>query len=133
MDKIASASEWCVAQGTLRLDRYSAPDPDVMWLPVPFATPAHLWPLPILIIEVSDKTYRKDSGVKLRKYAYAGIQDYWITNINADRVEVHREPHNPTGKLADCRYAWTKHFHRGEAIAPLARPNVSLSVDDLLP
>src|SRR4051794_13645207 len=53
-------------QGTLKLSPFSAPDPDIVWLPVPKDTPPHLWPKPILVIEISDTTYRKDSGIKLR-------------------------------------------------------------------
>jgi Uma2 family endonuclease len=126
-------NDWVIIQGTFRLDRLSAPDPDLLWLPVPQATPEHEWPAPILLIEVSDRTYRKDSGIKLRKYAQSAIPDYWIFNLPAGRVEVYRQPKNPTGRLSDCRYASSKHFSRGERISVLARPQVELAVDDLLP
>jgi Uma2 family endonuclease len=132
-DRVRLATDWILVQGTLRLDAHSAPDPDVLWLPVPIGTPEHLWLPPIVLVEVSDTTYRKDSGVKLRKYAQAGIKDYWIENLNADRVEVYRDPRNPTGKLADCHYDSITRFHRGDAIPVAARPGISIAVDDLLP
>src|SRR5687768_7715752 len=68
LTRIALKTDWVVVQGTLILDRFSAPDPDLLLLPVPRGTPVHLWPKPVLLIEVSDRTYRKDSGIKLRKY-----------------------------------------------------------------
>jgi Uma2 family endonuclease len=125
--------DWVIFQGTLRLDRRSAPDPDVLWLPVPKNTPEHLWPDPVLLVEVSDTTYRKDAGVKLRKYAYHRVPEYWIENLAADRIEVYREPQNPTGRPRDCGYASVQHYGRGQHIPVSARPGVTLAVDELLP
>lgn len=130
---ISLPTDWIIIQGTLRLDAFSAPDPDFQWCDVPIGTPEHRRRLPILLIEVSDTTYKKDRGVKLRKYAEHGIKDYWIVNIPADRVEVYRDPLNPTGKPADCRYDSVGHFTRGQTITLLQRSSVSLAVDDLLP
>src|SRR5688500_13005262 len=68
-------NELVMIQGTLRLDKYSAPDPDLQWYDVPIGTPQRHRPLPILLIEVSDTTYKRDSGIKLRLYARHGIAD----------------------------------------------------------
>jgi len=131
--RVVATTDWLIVLGTYRIEEYSAPEPDFLWLPVPIGTPAALWPKPLLLIEVSDTTYRKDSGVKLRKYADHGIKDYWIVNIPADRVEVYRDPQNPTGKPTDCRYASVQRFARGQSVALLQRPQLSLAVDHLLP
>jgi Uma2 family endonuclease len=133
LSRIAMPTDWVVVQGTLILDRFSAPDPDLLLLPVPRGTPVHQWPKPILLIEVSDTTYRKDSGIKLRKYASHGVPDYWIENLKQDRIEVYRGPMNPTGKLRDCHYASVEHFFRGQSIPVASRPGVMLKVDALLP
>src|SRR4051794_23178872 len=53
-------------QGTLPLGKYGAPDPDLYACDVPAGTPLDQIPLPFLVIEVSDTTYPKDSGIKLR-------------------------------------------------------------------
>src|SRR5580658_715321 len=84
-----------IVQGTLYLDEQNAPEPDFHLFDVPIGTPRDRLPLPILVIEVSDTTYRRDSGSKLRLYARAGIADYWIVNLRDNRVEVYREPANP--------------------------------------
>jgi Uma2 family endonuclease len=131
--RVAGLSEWVILQGTLILNRYSAPDPDILWLPVPEGTPVHEWPDPILLIEVSDTSYRKDTGIKLRTYAFHGIPEYWIENLQAERIEVYRQPQNPTARLRDCHYASVEYFGRGRSIAVAARPGVMLAVDELLP
>ena len=131
--RVAGPRDWVVVRGTLTLSRYSAPDPDLLWLPVPLGTPVHEWPNPLLLIEVSDTTYRKDSGIKLRTYAFHGVPEYWIENLSADRIEVYRRPQNPTGRLRDCHYASVEHFGRGQSVTVAARPGVTFLVEELLP
>ena len=132
LSRAQGPNDWIIIQGTLQLDRFSAPDPDLLWLPVPIGTPEHEWPAPILLIEISHTSYRKDSGIKLRKYAQSRIPDYWILNLAADRVEVYRDPLGG-GRLSDCSYNSVSHFTRGKSISPLARPQVEFKVNDLLP
>jgi Uma2 family endonuclease len=81
---------WVVIHGTVRLSRHDAPDPDFTVFDAPVGTPDDQLPRPLLIIEVSDTTYAKDAGPKLRAYARAGVRDYWIVNLLARRVEVYR-------------------------------------------
>jgi Uma2 family endonuclease len=133
IQRVKLPTDWLIIQGTLRLDAFSAPDPDFQWCDVPVGTPEHRRRLPILLIEISDTTYKRDSGVKLRKYAEHGIRDYWIVNLPADRVEVYRDPENPTGDPTACRYASCQLFARSESVPLLVRPNLSLAVNDLLP
>jgi Uma2 family endonuclease len=124
---------WLVVQGTLIIQPYGAPDPDFHVFDVPVSTPDAKLPRPFVVIEVSDTTYKRDSGSKLRQYAAAGIEDYWIENLREQRVEVYREPTNPTGKPADWKYNDITHYRRGESVSLLRFPSVSLAVDELLP
>jgi Uma2 family endonuclease len=130
--RIEGPHDWIIVRGTIILDRFSAPGPDLLWLPCPKGTPVHLWPDPILIVEISERTYHRDSGVKLRKYAFHGLPEYWIENLQDDRIEVYRQPQNPTGRLRDCHYASVQHFSRGQTVSVAARAGVTLSVDELL-
>jgi Uma2 family endonuclease len=127
------AGYWVVVQGTLVLSRRSAPDPDFHVFDAPIGTPDNQLPLPILVIEVSDTTYLRDSGPKLRAYARAGIPDYWIINIAGDRVEVYRQPENPTGTNPGWRYASIDSRVRGAEVTPLLLPMHSFAVDGMLP
>jgi Uma2 family endonuclease len=125
--------DWLVVQGTLYLDDRSAPEPDFHLFNVPVMTPRERRPAPILVIEVSDTTYRKDRDEKTRIYARAGIEDYWIVNINQRRLEVYRQPINPTGNDEDWRYASVTHLGPGEMASMLKRPAVKLPVAQMLP
>jgi Uma2 family endonuclease len=124
---------WVLVQGTLLLGRYGAPDPDLHVFAVPEGTPEQQLPKPFVVIEVSDTTYRRDSGIKLRQYAAAGIQDYWIVNLNAKRVEIYRTPETAIGKPKEWGYADVQHFGKGERITFLAHPKIAIRVDEILP
>jgi len=53
---------------------------------------------PDFVIEVlSDSTARKDTTIKLWKYLGAGVREYWIVDLQQERVIVH----DKTGR--DCR------------------------------
>lgn len=59
-----------------RRDRYAHPEPaDVL-----------------LVIEVSVSSLRIDRRIKLEIYAEAGVPEYWIVDVNARAIDVHREP-----------------------------------------
>jgi Uma2 family endonuclease len=79
-----------------------------------------------LVVEVADTSLYHDRKRKGRMYAEAGIEDYWILNLARNVLEVYRNP-------AEGEYRTRSILHRGEQIAPLARPDALLAVDDLLP
>jgi Uma2 family endonuclease len=124
---------WLVVQGTFIIQPYGAPDPDFHVFNVPVGTPDKKLPRPFIVVEVSDTTYRRDSGSKLRQYAQTGIEDYWIVNLNQRRVEVYRKPHNPTGRQSDWRYDSVQLYDENSSVSLLAYPNIVLSVSEMLP
>ena len=80
----------------------------------------------LLVVEVSDDSLRRDRTVKQQLYARHDIADYWIVALPDARLEVHREP-------AADGYRSITIYHRGDSVAPLARPRAIIAVDDLLP
>lgn len=121
---------WIGSQGTLRLSRYDAPEPDFFLFDVPLGTPEIELPTPFLIVEVSKTTLRKDRGPKLQTYAEVGVAEYWIANLEDERIEVYRVP---VEKGAGWHYDEVQHFRRGATITMLKRPDVVISVDEVLP
>jgi Uma2 family endonuclease len=80
----------------------------------------------VLIIEVSDTTLEYDQTIKATIYATAGIEDYWIVNINERTVEVRRQP-------GPSSYRSLQTYTETDTIAPLFNPTASILVADLLP
>jgi Uma2 family endonuclease len=80
----------------------------------------------LLVVEVARSSLSIDRRVKSVLYASASVDEYWIVSHHEDVVEVYR---NPTG---DVWGSVTRHG-RGEAISPLAYPDVKLPIDEILP
>lgn len=79
----------------------------------------------LLVVEVADTTLPYDRDLKLPLYARAGIPEAWLVNLDADRLLVAREP-------AGGRYASIRELSRGDTLAPLRFPEVTVSVDEVL-
>ncbi|MFN7938391.1 MAG: Uma2 family endonuclease [Bryobacteraceae bacterium] len=45
-----------------------------------------------MVAEVSDTTLSFDLGPKARLYARAGIEEYWVLDVNGRRLIVHQQP-----------------------------------------
>ena len=109
-------------------DAEGEPQPDVAALmPRPeFYRDRHPAPADVLLlIEVADTSLTYDRGEKLPVYAEADVREVWLVNLPGEAVEVYREPHE--GRYTDVRTA-----RHGETIAPLAFPDVTLRVDEIL-
>lgn len=80
----------------------------------------------LLVVEVAETTLRFDRGVKGPLYAESGIREYWLVDLKAERIQVHRRPEGD---------AWGETFTagRGESVSLEAFPDFSVAVDDVLP
>ncbi len=79
-----------------------------------------------LLVEISDSTLAFDLGPKARLYARAGIADYWVFDIQARRIIVHRDP-------SKGAYSSVIAYSEGEQVAPLAHPNALVAVSSVFP
>lgn len=78
----------------------------------------------LLVIEVSDKSLKKDRGRKARLYARHGVRDYWV--VNAQTLVTHRYG-APTGG----RYASETEHAAEETLVPALLTQVSLRLRDV--
>jgi Uma2 family endonuclease len=84
----------------------------------------------LLVVEVSDATLVLDRREKLRRYARAGYQEYWLLNLRNRTLEVRRQPRQENN---EWRYADLRTLASGQRVEPLAVPGRAVAVDDLLP
>lgn len=80
---------------------------------------------PLLLVEVSDSSLRKDRKLKAPIYAEAGAPEYWLVNIASDElsVEVHTSP-TPSG------YRNVEILHDGDTLRP-TRLAIEIPVRDI--
>ena len=114
-------------QGSIRLNNMSAPQPDIAILRRRRLGDARpYFPEDIfLVIEVANTSLRYDSGLKLARYAAAGIAEVWVVNLQNGTVTAY------TG-LSDSAYTSIRTYLPGESISPHAFPDVSLAVADFI-
>lgn len=86
----------------------------------------------VLLVEVSDTSYAKDSGPKLRRYATYRIPVYWIVDLNRRIVEVRTRPF---GRGKEAGYARCDVYREGDRVpVELDGQEVGqVAVSDLLP
>jgi Uma2 family endonuclease len=114
------------SQSTFELHGRSGLEPDVVVLNAtasqrqrPSARDA------LLVVEVADTSLAHDRYTKAPLYGQAGIPEYWIVDLNGERIEVHREP-SPDGYLA------IHIFRRGDSLSPAFAPDLVIAVDAIL-
>ena len=114
-------------QDPIQLTERTEPQPDVVLLQprADYYETAHPIPSEVLLVEVSDSTVNFDRDVKVPNYARSGIQEVWLWDLEANCLEVYREP-TANG------YTSIQRFERGEIVSPLAFPDFQVSFDLIL-
>lgn len=108
----------------LELD--SCPEPDVFWVKARRYFDAHPTGADTLLaIEVADSSLKSERTTKAELYAEAGIQEYWIVDVQGKCIYVMREV------AADYHYGWQRTAKVGEVVSPLAQPSAVLDIADL--
>ena len=128
-------SYWVRMQLPLELPDDSEPEPDISVVPgsprdfIGTGHPRNA----LLVVEVSDTTLLFDQRVKSALYASAGFEDYWIINLIAQRIEIHRHPRPDAADWRNSKYDDVQFAQRGQTITPLAAGQATINVADLLP
>ncbi len=127
---------WVRNQMSLDLSPRSVPDPDLAVVSgsphgVTASTPTPATAL--LLVEVSDSTLAYDRNHKAALYAAGGIADYWIINLVQRQLEVYRDPVADSTQLFGFRYNRRTILDPVDVVSPLAAPQASITVADLLP
>jgi Uma2 family endonuclease len=113
--------------GPVNLGDFSEPQPDIVLLKhraddyssrIPGAADV------LLLIEVSDSTLAFDQGAKLALYARYGVPEYWVIDVEGQRIITHREP-SANG------YVRTFESVAANTVSPQALPDVTIVVREL--
>ena len=114
-------------QGSIQLDEYGMPEPDVVLLrPRPDYYAETATSEDVLLIEVADSSLEYDYGHKSEFYAAAGIPEFWIANLRTGEVEARTDP-------VDTAYTTVRTIPADGAITPQAFPDVTLELREFMP
>ena len=126
--EIPSNRAFLDVQNPIHLSERTEPQPDVVLLQprADYYSTAH--PVPsevLLLVEVADSTVDYDRDVKVLIYARSLIPQVWLVDIEAQCLEVYRQP-TPNG------YSLIQKFWRGQQVASLAFPDLEVNIDFVL-
>ncbi len=109
------------------LDEENGVQPDIVYVSRQrqgFIVERGLEGAPDLVAEVlSPSTQTRDRGVKMRRYAAAGIPHYWIVDPRGRALEAYR--------LTEQGYELTGTFGPGSTFHPELFPGLEVPIDDL--
>ena len=124
MAKFYGRPNFIGAQTTLRLSRHNAPSPDLYVLSGDLSEDDVSAEQILLVVEVADTSLRDNLTDSAVRYARFGVRDYWVVDVNAPCVYVHRNPENgeyPPPQRADAH----------TAISPLLIPDMAMKLCDI--
>lgn len=117
--------------GIGQIDEYNDPEPDIAIIRGAVADyiDSELNPVTdvLLAIEAAKTTLHGDKTTKARLYGKHGIREYWIVAIEKRELIVHRGPNTADGGYADVRT-----YTETDSVSPLASPDATICVADLL-
>ena len=112
-------------QGPARLAVDSVPEPDLALLRLRSYRASSPRPDDVLlVVEVAESSLRYDRTTKLRLYARAGVQEYWVVSVAGEWIEVYRSPEGDG-------YRERRRAGLGERVTPAAFADVSIDVDEV--
>jgi Uma2 family endonuclease len=79
-----------------------------------------------LLVEVAESSLAYDRETKPPLYAEYDVDEYWIVNTNARRIEVYDQPQ-------DGRFQRVRYFEREQELAPAVFPDIIVCVADVFP
>ena len=115
-------------QNPVQLGEYDEPQPDVALLrprPDDYGSSKATAEDIVLLVEVADRSLRIDLGRKARIYASAGVQEYWVIDVNHRTLYVHRQP-------SAGAYLSKRVLGREEQLVAEFAPDIGFSVAELV-
>ncbi len=79
----------------------------------------------LVLIEVADSSIDYDRKTKLPLYARSGVQEFWIIDLNAKRLERYTQP-NETG------YGHCETLDKTGTAVPAGLPDVAIDLGRIL-
>jgi Uma2 family endonuclease len=119
----------------VQFGRWWLPEPDIAVVRGSYASYLNHLPRPAeigFLVEVSDSSYAKDVGIKLRGYARARVPVYWIVNVGLRQVEVHTDPQG-RGRTAHYRGVLIRKVGEQVPVVIDGQERGQLAVADLFP
>ncbi|MGE0699741.1 MAG: Uma2 family endonuclease [Hyphomicrobiaceae bacterium] len=115
---------WVSVERQFNLDEATYTDPDLVVRPAAIKMYDLKGPDALLVIEVADSSWDKDTDLKVRTYAAFGVREYWVIHAPTRTTRVYREP-------AATGYASITEHAADAIVTPLLVPALAVRLADL--
>lgn len=132
LERIFAGVAWVGRADPVNLT-HSDPQPDVAVFVGKFEDYTDHPTTALLIVEVADTTLAQDTTTKAELYATANIADYWVLDVTNRELHVFRDPVPLPAGLGATAYRTHLTLGPADRVSPLAAPNASILVGELLP
>lgn len=115
-------------QDPISIDQFSEPEPDVAVLKYRQDFYQYQKPKPadvILLIEVADTSLEKDQKIKIPLYAYAGIPEVWLVDLQENKIIVYTEP-------VGAEYRQSRQYFPGEMVNSITLEKFQVAVSEVI-
>jgi Uma2 family endonuclease len=126
IETLKSPDYFVGVQTTLRLSAHNAPSPDLYVLAGGAPQGVVADDRILLVIEVADTSSKDDLTDSASRYARHGVAEFWVIDVNARRIHVHRRPE-------DGAYLSIQVVDAHEQATAQALPGLGVSLDHLAP
>lgn len=106
------------------LDESTYTDPDLLVCPASIKSYDARGETALLVVEIADSSWKKDTVTKAGSYAQFGVREYWVINAETLMTVVHRDP-------APGGYASIVERSPDEQLTPLLVPALAVRLADL--
>src|SRR5262245_41059947 len=109
-------------QGSVRLDVFHEPEPDIvlLWPREDFYASRLPGPADILlVVEVAEASVEYDRDVKATAYAASEITEYWLVDLRDDSLTCHTDPSRDG-------YRTVQVHRRGDSLTPRSLPQCTI-------
>ena len=122
---LADTPKFVGVQTTLRLASHNGPSPDLFVLSDDPPEGDVVTEQILLVIEVADTSLKDDLTDSASRYARFGVRDYWVVDVNAPCIYVHRNP-------ANGEYPPPQRIDADATMTPLLIPDVPVRLSDIV-
>ncbi len=113
-----------ISETPVLLNESTQPQPDLIIIPPEVRPSNPKGDEVLLVVEVADTSYAKDTQAKAQLYAAAGVRDYWVIDAMTLATTVLRDPTH-TGFQSGIEVA------PDQTITPLHAPELALALNEL--
>jgi Uma2 family endonuclease len=133
LKQVFASGYWVRVQMALVLGLSTDPVPDVAVVP---GLPRDYTDHPrsaLIVVEVAESSLSYDTREKANLYAASGVLDYWVVDLVNRQLIVFRDPARDAVQLYGAAYRSRTVLDPAKTASPLAAPQATILVGDLLP